>query len=94
MISSPDAEGPPERLNTEKTAAAAPLPPPAAAVKTARILDEEEGGFTLEYDNTRGQQNTMRLDALTYEGAIREARSYLGIAEDDQDEDGDRWTVE
>ena len=102
MISSPEAEGPPEHLNSEQpsepasepTTMAAPLAPEAARVKVARILEEEEDGFGLEYDNTRGQKHTMRLDALTYEGAIREARSYLGIAEDDRDEDGDCWTVE
>jgi hypothetical protein len=63
-------------------------------VKFGKILDEEGGCFALEYDDTRGQKNRMRLDAYTYEGAIREARSYLGIQEDDRDEDGDLWAVE
>ena len=36
----------------------------------------------------------MRLDAFTYEKAIREARTYLGINGDDLDEAGDKWTVE
>ena len=71
-----------------------PLGTEVLTVKVARILDEEDGEFTLEYDDTRGQKNTMRLDALTYEGAIREGRSFLGIQEDDHDEDGDLWAVE
>ena len=63
-------------------------------MKTARILDQDNDGFGLEYDNTRGDKNTMRLDALTYERAIREARSFLGIKQDDRDEDGTLWEVE
>ena len=62
--------------------------------KRARILDQAHGVFGLEYDNTRGTRNTMRLDALTYEKAIREAKSFLGINEDNQDEDGTLWEVE
>ncbi len=62
--------------------------------KVGQILDEEEGGFGFEYDNTRGQKNTMRLEALTYEGALREARSFLGIQANDRDADGDLWAVE
>ena len=71
-----------------------PLATQAPRVKVARILDEEDGEFSLEYDDTRGQKNTMRLDALTYEGAIREARSFLEIQENDCDAAGDRWAVE
>jgi len=63
-------------------------------MKTAKVLDTDDGGFGLEYDNTRGSRNTMRLDALTYEGALREARSFLGIKTGDQDEDGTEWEVE
>jgi hypothetical protein len=63
-------------------------------MKTASILDQDDGGFSLEYDNTRGDRNTMRLDAFTYERAIREARSFLGIKQDDRDADGTRWEVE
>ena len=63
-------------------------------MKTAKILDEENDGFGLEYDNTLGQRNTMRLDAHTYERAIREAKSYLGINEMNQDEDGAVWEIE
>jgi hypothetical protein len=36
----------------------------------------------------------MRLDSLTYEKAIQEAKSYLGISEDNQDVAGDVWEVE
>jgi hypothetical protein len=94
MISSPTAEGSPATGNSDETRNTVPLVTEALPVKVARILDEEDGEFTLEYDDTRGQKNTMRLDALTYEGAIREARSFLGIQEDDHDEDGDLWAVE
>jgi hypothetical protein len=63
-------------------------------MKTARILDQDYGTFGLEYDDTRGEKNTMRLDALTYEKAIREAKSFLGIDDDNHDEDGTVWQVE
>jgi hypothetical protein len=36
----------------------------------------------------------MRLDALTYERAIREAKSYLEIDRDNLDPDGNHWEVE
>jgi hypothetical protein len=57
-------------------------------------MDQEEGGFTLEYDNTLGQKNTMRLEASTYEKAVREAKSYLGIDENNSDADGTHWEIE
>jgi hypothetical protein len=64
-------------------------------MKTATILDQErDDGFGLEYDNTLGKKNTMRLDALTYEKAILEAKSYLGINEENQDADGTFWEIE
>ena len=63
-------------------------------MKRATILDQGRDQFALEYENTLGRKNQMRLDAVTYERAIREARSYLGISEDDRDEAGDQWTVE
>jgi hypothetical protein len=63
-------------------------------MKTARILDREDDTFGLEYDDTRGTKNTMRLDALTYEKAIREAKSFLGINADNQDEDGTVWEID
>jgi hypothetical protein len=58
------------------------------------VLEEEEGEFSLEYDDTRGQKNTMRLDAVSFDGAVREARSFLGIGADDRDEAGDHGTVD
>jgi NAD(P)H-dependent flavin oxidoreductase YrpB (nitropropane dioxygenase family) len=73
------------------TASPAPRSSPG---KVARILDEEEGGFRLEYDNTRGEKNTMRLDVTSYEGAVREARTFLEIGKDDRDADGSEWSVE
>jgi hypothetical protein len=63
-------------------------------MKRATILDEGPRQFALQYDNTLGRKNQMRLDAETYEHAIREARSFLGINEDDHDEAGDQWVVE
>ncbi len=63
-------------------------------MKTAIILDADGGGFGLEYDNTRGSRNSMRLEAQTYEGAIREARVYLGITAENLDAEGFVWQVE
>ncbi len=63
-------------------------------MKTARILDQEHDTFALEYDDTRGTKNMMRLDALTYEKAIQEAKSFLGIDGDNHDADGNVWEVE
>jgi len=63
-------------------------------MKTAKILDEAHGTFGLEYDNTQGKRYTMRLDALTYEKAIREAKSFLGISDDNKDEDGTEWEIQ
>jgi hypothetical protein len=63
-------------------------------MKTATILDQDRDDFGLEYDNTRGGKNTMRLDASTYERAIEEARRFLGIQSDDHDEEGNLWAVE
>lgn len=62
-------------------------------MKSAIIVDLGPGQFALEYDDTVGRRNHMRLDAATYEKALREARSYLGINEEDQDEAGDQWAV-
>ena len=94
MIASPTADRSPTADQPHEPRSVDPLATQALPAKFGRILDEEEGEFTLEYDDTRGQKNTMRLDALTYEGAIREARSFLGIQEDDHDDDGDLWAVE
>jgi len=63
-------------------------------MKRATILDEGPTQFALEYDNTVGRKNQMRLEAVTYENALREARTYLGINADNQDEAGDQWAVE
>ena len=63
-------------------------------MKTARILEEAPGDFGLEYDTNVGRKNTTRLDARTYEKAIREAKSFLGITADDTDADGTLWNVE
>jgi hypothetical protein len=63
-------------------------------MKLAIILEEAHAQFALEYDDTLGRKNRMRLDASTYLNAIREARSFLGINPDDRDEAGDQWAVE
>jgi len=63
-------------------------------MKIARILDEAGGNLLLEYDNTLGRKHTMRLEALTYEAALREARSYLGIGDDARDPEGAEWDIE
>ena len=63
-------------------------------MKTARILEDEDDSFGLEYDNNLGQKNTMRLDAATYEKAVREAKSYLGISPENRDDDGTVWEIE
>ena len=60
----------------------------------ARIVDESGGGFLLEYDNTLGRKHTMRLEALTYEAALREARSYLEVGDDARDSEGAEWDIE
>jgi hypothetical protein len=63
-------------------------------MKTARILDMENDSFGLEYDNNLGKRNRMRLDAATYERAIREAKSFLGIGTENLDPDGTLWEIE
>ena len=63
-------------------------------MKCALILDEGPGQFALEYDDTRGGKHQMRLEAGTYEKALREARAYLGITPDNRDEAGDQWSIE
>jgi hypothetical protein len=63
-------------------------------LKTARILEEEDDNFGLEYDNNLGQKNLMRLDAATYEKAMREAKLYLGISPENLDGDGTVWEIE
>lgn len=63
-------------------------------MKTARILDLENDSFGLEYDNNLGKRNTMRLDAATYERAVREAKSFLGIDQENLDTDGTLWEID
>jgi hypothetical protein len=63
-------------------------------VKIARILDEPGGMFRLEYDDTIGHKHNARLDAVTYEQALREARSYLQIGDGDCDAEGAQWDIE
>ena len=63
-------------------------------MKVARILDESGGTFRLEFDNTLGHKQNSRLDAKTYEQALREARAYLGIGDEDRDSGGDQWDIE
>lgn len=62
--------------------------------KIARVLDRPNGGFGLKYDNTRGEKNMMRLEALSYESAIREGKEFLGINSDNCDEDNMVWDIE
>jgi hypothetical protein len=63
-------------------------------MKIATILDQQFGTFGLEYDNTLGKKNVMRLDATTYERALQEARSFLGIQADGYDADGNLWELD
>ena len=63
-------------------------------MKSARILDEPGGMFRLEYDDTLGHKRNTRLDAITYEQALREARSYLEIGEGERDPEGAQWEIE
>ena len=94
MTQPPEQPVPP--LSSEENSAVEPAPasPPVEVAKMARILEEEDGVFSLEYDNTRGEKNTMSLDAVTYPRALREARSFLGIDEDNRDDDGSLWDIE
>jgi hypothetical protein len=63
------------------------------SIKRAVILYEEDDAFCVEYDNTIGSKNTMRLEALTYEEAILEIKSFLGIT-GNRDEDGTVWEID
>lgn len=63
-------------------------------MKWGIILDEGPEQFALEYEDTLGRKNRMRLDARTYERAISEARSFLGIDQNERDPAGDQWVVE
>jgi hypothetical protein len=63
-------------------------------MKIGRILDERGGTFRLEYDDTLGHKQNMRLDAVSYELAVREAKSYLEISASDRDAQGAEWDIE
>ena len=63
-------------------------------MKIARILDEPSGMYRLEYDDTLGQKRNTRLDAMSCEQALREARVYLKIGEGDRDSEGAQWDIE
>jgi hypothetical protein len=63
-------------------------------MKIARIFDQDANTFAMEYDNTVGKTHSMRLEARTYEGAIREAKTFLGIDAQNTDADGAVWQVE
>lgn len=63
-------------------------------MKSATIQEETPGCFALQYEDTLGRALEMRLDADTYEGALREARAFLGINKDGVDEAGDSWSLE
>jgi hypothetical protein len=73
-----------------------PASPPKTHIpmKIARILDETDGTFRLEYDDTLGHKQNTRLDAVSYERALREARSYLEIGDGDRDSEGAQWDIE
>jgi hypothetical protein len=43
-------------------------------LKTTKTLGEGAGGLGLEYNDTRGTRNTIRLDEATRENAIHEAK--------------------
>jgi len=70
-----------------------PIAPLHNFLKRAIILDQEDEAFGVEYDNTIGTRNTMRLEATTYEDAILETKSFLGITEN-RDEAGTVWEID
>jgi hypothetical protein len=72
---------------------AAPVASLPNSLKRAIIVDQEDEGFGVEYDTTIGTRNTMRLEATTYEDAILETKSFLGITEN-RDEDGTVWEID
>jgi hypothetical protein len=63
-------------------------------MKIAGMLDEGGGNFRLEYDHARGHEQNTRHDAMTYEQALREAKGYLEIGDDDRDPEGAQWDIE
>lgn len=94
MTQPPEQPVPPLSSEENSAVEAAPASSPVEVAKMARILEEDDGVFSLEYDNTRGEKNSMSLDAVTYPRALREARSFLSIDEDNRDDDGSLWDIE
>ena len=94
MTTPPESSGPAINSETISTPEPAGAATPVEVAKIARILEESDGVFSLEYENTRREKNTMSLDAVSYQRALREARSYLGIREDNRDDDGALWDIE
>ena len=91
----PAAEGGPSISPAVEPGSPAQVPPaPIPTVKLARVVDEEDDSFALEYENTLGKKNVMRLDAFSYEQAVREAKSFLEISADGRDTDGAQWDLE
>ena len=62
--------------------------------KFAQIVDQPHERFGLQYQDTLGRKNTMRLDAITYEAAVSEAKSFLGINRENFDDDGNTWEIQ
>ena len=63
-------------------------------MKIATINEDRVGVFTLDYEDTLGRPQQMRLDADDYEAALREARKYLSIDSKGKDNDGHEWLLE
>jgi hypothetical protein len=72
---------------------ATPVVPLPNSLKRAIILDQEDEAYGVEYDNTIGTKNTMRLEATNYEDAVVETKSFLGITEG-RDADGTVWEID
>lgn len=94
MTPSPSQSIPPLSSGEISTPEPVGATPQAEVAALARILEEEDGVFSLEYDNSRREKNTMRLDASTYPRALREARSFLEIGDDGRDAAGALWDIE
>lgn len=63
-------------------------------MKTGTIQEDLSGGFALQYEDTLGRVLEMRLEATSYEGALKEARAYLSIDKEGIDPAGDTWNLE
>jgi len=62
--------------------------------KIAQIIDLPGDRFRLEYEDTLGRKNSMRLEASTYDSALQEARTFLEINELNLDVDGNIWEMQ